>query len=289
MKRKVNFLLIAALAMAVPVWAEPQPAPGQMDNFSLSGFCEKGKKNWDVAGTSADIDAKVIKLNDVQSNLYGDNSTTKLTAQKGDFNRDDGKLHLEKDVVVTTSEGARLTTDQLNWDRKAQVVSTPSKVNIEKADMVITGEGAYGRTDLNKVDLQKDVNVRIAGAGQGQKEQRAPVSIRCDGALQIDYAGNTAVFNTNVVVVTADCRIESDTLEVFFSRSSRKSGRGPDDFGGSKIDRLVAKGNVKITRNDNISYCEEATYTAADRKVVLSGSPRLVIYPSEGSDAPAGN
>lgn len=286
MKRRIHFLVIAALAAAAPAWAEPQPAPGQMDNFSLSGFCEKGKKNWDVAGTSADIDAKVIKLNDVQSNLYGDNSTTKLTAQKGDFNRDDGKLHLEQDVVVTTSAGARLTTDQLNWDRKAQVVSTPSKVNIEKEDMVITGEGAYGRTDLNKVDLQKDVNVRISG--QGQKEQRAPVSIRCDGALQIDYAANTAVFNKNVDVVTADCRIESDTLEVFFSRSSRKSG-SPDDFGGSKIDRLVAKGNVKITRNDNISYCEEATYTAVDRKVVLSGSPRLVIYPSEGSDAPAGN
>ena len=83
MKRKFLIVFIAALGTAAPAWAESQMAPGQMDNFSLSGFCEKGKKNWEVNGKSADIGAQVIKLNDVQSSLYGDNSTVKLTAQKG--------------------------------------------------------------------------------------------------------------------------------------------------------------------------------------------------------------
>jgi LPS export ABC transporter protein LptC len=257
-----------------------------MDNFSLSGFAEKGKKDWDIAGKSADIGGTVIKLNDVQSTLYGDNSTVHLTAQQGDFDRQQGKLHLEKDVVVTTSEGAKLTTDQLNWDRKGQLVSTPSQVNIEKEDMRVTGQGANARTDLNKVNLEKDVQVRIEpGAAVTGRDA---VTIRCDGPLQIDYALNTAVFNTNVDVVTKDCRMESDTMQVFLRRSARgQHGKGTLD--GSSIEKIIARGNVKITRNDNISYCEEATYTAGDSKITLSGSPRLVIFSQEELNAPSGN
>lgn len=290
MWRKQIFFFLCIVCPLAAAQAEPgQMAPGQMDNFSLSGFCEKGKKNWDLTGKSADIDGPIIKLNDIQSTMYGDNSTVHLTARQGDFNRQAGQLHLEKDVVVTTSDGATLTTDRLDWDRKEQLVTTPSEVNIEKEDIRITGQGARGRTDLNTVDLEKDVRVRIEGTqlpGGGTKGN--PITIRCDGPLQFDYAANTAVFNTNVNVVTLDCRIESDTLEAFFTRRSQPKAGG-DGMTGSKIERIVAKGNVKITRNDNVSYCEEATYTALDRKISLTGSPRLVIFSTEDFNAPAGN
>ncbi|MGE5308526.1 MAG: LPS export ABC transporter periplasmic protein LptC [Deltaproteobacteria bacterium] len=296
--RSLCLCAAALLFSAAAAAAEPQQsvAPGQMETFSLSGYSEKGKKNWDISGKSADIDSRVIKLDNVQSTMYGDNSTVHLTAQKGDFDRQAGKVHLEKDVVVTTSDGTKMTTDQLNWDKKEQVVSTPSQVNILKQDMVITGQGAYGRTDLNKMDLQKDVKVNIAGNARrpGQTEgptgaSANPITIRCDGPLQIDYASDTAVFNTNVNVLTGDCRIESDRMDVFFLRSRRDKAQRNTGFAGSKIERIVAKGNVKITRNEDVSYCEEATYTAADRKVSLSGSPRLVIYPTEEQGASAGD
>jgi LPS export ABC transporter protein LptC len=289
MLRKITFVVAVAGIVCLPHAhaAEPTVAPGQMDNFSLSGFCEKGKKNWDITGKSADIGSEVIKLNDVQSNLYGDNSTVHLTAQQGNFNRQLGQLHLEKDVVVTTSSGATLTTEQLNWDRKEQVVSTPVQVDIDKAQMHITAQGAHARTDLDTVDFQKDVRVRIEGVAEAQSA-REPVTIRCDGPLQVDYAANTAVFNNNVDAVTRDCRIKSDTMQVLFRRSP-KTNAGSGDIDGSKIERIAAKGNVKITRGDDVSYCEEAVYTASDRKICLSGRPQLVIYSAEDLNAPAGN
>jgi LPS export ABC transporter protein LptC len=291
MLRKIVFCAVAAAMAAIPRFAAAGPdqiSAGQMDNFSLSGQGEKGKTNWEVAGKSADIGAQVIKLNDVQSNLYGTNSTVHLTAQQGNLNQQSGQLHLEKDVVVTTSSGARLTTDQLDWDRKGRVVSTPSQVDLVKEDMRITAQGARAKTDLDTVDFQKDVHVRIDGAAAAEP-RREPVTICCEGPLQFDYAANIAVFNNDVDVVTRDCRIQSDQMRVFFQRGKQARSADAGGLDSMKIDKIIASGNVKITRNDDVSYSEEATYTAQDRKLSLAGRPRLVIYSSEGLNAPAGN
>jgi lipopolysaccharide assembly outer membrane protein LptD (OstA) len=58
---------------------------------------------------------------------------------------------------------------------------------------------------------------------------------------------------------------------------------------GSKIEKIVARGNVKITRGENVSYSDEATYTALDKKITLSGSPKLIIYSTEEMSASFGN
>ena len=50
------------------------------------------------------------------------------------------------------------------------------------------------------------------------------------------------------------------------------------DAKGNKIEKVESVGNVKIINGQNITYSEEAVYTAGDKKVVLTGRPRLVIY-----------
>ena len=132
-----------------------------MSDFSLSGFGDKGVKAWDVRGKSADIGTEVIKLNRIVSNFYGEQETVQLTARTGSFNRREGSIHLQDDVVVTTSSGARLETDVLDWDRKRQLVKTDRQVNVYKGSMTATGRGAKGFPDLNKFDLDKDVKVVI--------------------------------------------------------------------------------------------------------------------------------
>jgi LPS export ABC transporter protein LptC len=266
----------------------------QMTDFSLSGFCEKGKKNWDLTGKSADIATDVIKLNDIVSNLYGAEDNVKLTAAKGDFNRQQGYLHLEKDVVVTTSSGIKLTTDSLDWDRQKELLCTKEAVNIEKQDMIITAQGAEGYPDLKKVDLGKDVQVQIRQneSNPQNKTQEAKIIINCDGPLQIDYQKNIATFNNNVVVQSRDAIISGDIMEVYFlARDKDKVSKDNDKAGftGSQIDKIIARGNVKITRDENVSYSDEAVYNASDRKITLSGRPKLVIYQTEQISASSGN
>lgn len=273
---------------------DSQGSDQQINDFSLAGFGEKGKKSWELSGKSADIFDEVVKLKDVVGNLYGAEEDVNLTADKGDFNKSNGKIHLEKNVVITTSSGTNLTTDSLDWDRKNQLVTTPDIVNIKKEDMLTTGKGAVGKMDLNQVTLQKDVQVDIIPQAKEGKPALAAdrIVINCDGPLEVDYAKNIATFRNNVKVEREDSTIYCDKMDIYFLTSDKdkaQAGAAPSLL-GNKIDRLIARGNVKIVRGENISYSEEATYSASDRKIVLTGRPKLILYSAEDiTNAPSGN
>ncbi|MDD2866622.1 MAG: LptA/OstA family protein, partial [Candidatus Omnitrophica bacterium] len=66
----------------------------------------------------------------------------------------------------------------------------------------------------------------------------------------------------------------SDKMTIYFNNQTKQ------------MDRIVAEGHVKIMRDENTSYSDSAVFTAADRKVVLTGRPHLEIFPEEGSGLP---
>lgn len=295
-------IICGLIFLSVPgLYAEKQlpqqvESDQQISDFSLAGYGERGKKTWDLAGKSADIYTDVVKLNEVVGNLYGKEENIKLTADRGDFNKTDGKVHLEQNVVITTSSGTKLNTDTLDWDRKNQFVSTKDTVNIQRENITIVAVGAQGEPNLKKVALEKDVKLDIIptqqeqSKGQGVKEK---ITITCDGPLQIDYDKSIATFSNNVKVERQDSVMYSDKMDVYFiSSGKKKESEGGENqaFMGNKIDKIVASGNVKVVRGENISYSQEAIYSAADKKLTLTGRPKLVIYSAEAlGEAPSGN
>lgn len=277
------------------VCAVDQEAEQTIADFNLSGFGEQGKKSWELSGKSADIFSDIVKLKDIIGKLYGKEEDIKLTAQEGSFDKQQALIHLEKDVVITTSSGAQLTTDYLDWDRKNQVISTKAPVNIKKEDMITKAQGAVGHPDLNKMSLERDVTVEINPKDEQSKETvpQNKIIITCDGPLEIDYQNNVAVFNNNVKVEQKDVTIYSDTMDVYFIKAdtekSSKEAASPM-FMGTNLNKIICRGNVKIVRGENISYSDEAVYTASDKKIVLTGRPKLIIYSSEGfNHASSGN
>lgn len=268
-----------------------QDSDQQISEFSLSGYAEKGAKAWDLAGKTADIFTDVVKLQSVIGNLYGKQEDIKLTADSGDFNKTDGKVHLEKNVVITTSTGTKLTTDSLDWDRRGQLVTTEDYVNIQRQNMVALGKGAVGQMGLKQVSLQKDVQVDILPElkNDALPDPKDKTVITCDGPLEIDYDKNVAVFKDNVKVQRPDSTIYSDRMDIYFIPSDKKTpeskeGAQPDAspaLMGSNIDKIFAKGNVRVFKGENITYSDTATYTSGDKKVILTGRPKLIIYSTE--------
>jgi LPS export ABC transporter protein LptC len=290
---------ISVFAQAKPVTQPVQDieqSDQQISEFSLSGYGDKGKKSWDLAGKSADIFTETVKLKDVTGNMYGDQEDIKLTADKGDFNKTDGKVHLEENVVITTTSGTKLLTDSLDWDRKGQQVTTKDPVNIARENMVIDAKGAKGEPNLKKVELQKEVKLDILTPKEEDGGVKEKIVIICDGPLQIDYDKNIATFLNNVLVERPDSKIYSDKMDVFFIPSNKAKPAGQDKgvmpgVMGSKIDKIIASGNVKVVRGENTSFSQEAIYSAADKKLTLIGRPQLVIYSQEDLklDASSGN
>ncbi len=264
-----------------------QDSDQQISDFSLSGYGEKGKKSWDLNGKTADIFDDVVKLKDIKGNLFSEQEQVILLADKGDFNKADGKVHLQENVVITTSSGAKLTTDTLDWDRKNQLVTTPDVVNIEKENMTAVATGAKGQPNLNQVTLEKDVTVKIKSALESKQADplmsKNQIIITCDGPLEVDYQHNVATFNNNVTADKGDAVIYCDTMDIYFNNAKEKSAPKSEKpqstaLSGNKIDKIVAKGNVKIVKGENVSYSDEALYTADDQKIILKGKPKLVIY-----------
>ncbi len=306
--RAIVFLFLLLSVKYSAALAASEAAPGadqQISDFSLAGYGDKGKKAWDISGKSADIISDTVKLKDVTGNLYGEKEDIQLNADMGDFNKTDGKVHLQDNVVITTSQGATLTTDSLDWDRKNQTVTTVDQVNIARDNMMAAALGASGEPNLKKVDLEKEVNVQIFPQeknAEGAPENKATkITITCDGPLQVDYDAGIATFNNNVKVDRDDAQIYSDTLLVYFlnnKQSQDKEQEEKDAAGaegvagmGSKIDKIIARGNVKIVQGENISYSQEAVYSGMSKKITLVGKPRLVIYSTEemSSNALAGD
>ncbi|MFA5118504.1 MAG: LPS export ABC transporter periplasmic protein LptC [Candidatus Omnitrophota bacterium] len=285
------FVFLAPNALATETKVTQQGEQQIMD-FSLSGFGEKGKKNWDLSGKSADIVTDDVKMKDVVGNLYGEAENIRLTADKGSYNKADGNVQLQQNVLISTSTGAKMTTDSLDWDRKNQLVTTKAPVNIERDNIIATALGAIGQPNLNKVSLKKDVQVEIKPPAVNLEDAanaavKNKIMVTCDGSLEIDYQRNIATFSDNVKVDTVDGSIYSDVMEVYFIKSNNQEAPKASSAGlpagamTSQVDKIKAYGNVTIVRGDNISNSDEAVYSASDNKIILLGKPKLVIY-SEG-------
>jgi len=91
-------------------------------------------------------------------------------------------------------------------------------------------------------------------------------------------------FSGNVIATQGERVIKSDVLMVFFKKKaenkkpeSKKAETKEADTGGASkandIDRIEAKGNVKITEKDRIVTGEQAIFYNDEQKIIVTGNP----------------
>ncbi|MFH1577774.1 MAG: LPS export ABC transporter periplasmic protein LptC [Candidatus Omnitrophota bacterium] len=268
----ISILIFAFISLTgnfLPVY--PNELEQTVNGFTLYGFGDTGQKTWEVFGKTADVFSDQIRLNDLIGTIYGEEEIV-LTAERGNFNKAQNAVHLEENVIITTESGAKLTTDYLDWDNNTSLVTTDAPVDIKRDNITTTGIGIKGNTNLESIDLKKDVKVVI-------NDKKGTVVVTCSGPLSIDYAANIAVFNNDVVVDDGESRMYADSMEVFFDTapSDNKTDKSLAGKRG-KINKIIARDNVKIIRQDNVSFSDQAVYNAEDKTVTLIGKPRLIIY-----------
>lgn len=213
--------------------------------------------------------------------------------QQEKFKASDGVKH----KVSTFDLEGLADNGSKKWDVKGQSAETvdENQVKLKKitatsygkdAQATITADkGLYDRSK-NNVRLEQNVKAVIEntpGAAANfimmpekntpgaDKSKKTTTTINCDGEVEFNYDKNEGYFNKNVRVVNDDGTIDSDRIKIYL------------DSGTKQISKIVAEGNVRIHRGDNISYSDKATYFAADKKIVLAGKPRIVIVQDNGS------
>ncbi|MDP8259427.1 MAG: LPS export ABC transporter periplasmic protein LptC [Candidatus Gygaella obscura] len=287
-KKNIITIIVFLFAFCFCCFAQEEiESDQQITDFNLSGYSQQGKKSWDVKGKTADFLDEKVNLSDIDANSYKDKDTINLVADKGVFDKAEGKLHLQENVVITTDSGARLVTDSLDWSQSEDLIDTQDKVNIEHPAFNADGKGLKANPSLDKASLLKDVEVTLKDEDSNQEsiqeESDERTVITCDGPLEVDYEKGMAIFYENVKAsnsVQGD--IYCDELFTFFksNKTADESNDSLSDKGG-KIDKIVAKGNVKIVKGENITFSDEAVYDVVQKKIILTGTPKLFIYSDE--------
>ncbi len=209
------------------------PVQHKIMSFNLEGLTEKGAKNWDVKGDSAEsISETKVKLNNIEANSYGADSQAVITADKGIYDKAKNNVTLDTNVKATIESTQSGAKDLFDMPTPASPGAKPKKGSLaaKKTKTIIT----------------------------------------CDGDVLFDYQNNHVYFNKNVKVVGDDGSINADKITVNLNPATRK------------IENIIAEGNVKMVRGENVTYSEKATYVESDKKVALTGQPKLVIYQDGG-------
>lgn len=243
-------------------------------SFSFSKYTPTGEKEIDIEGDSANILAKTVQLMNVVAKAYAEETPVTITSDEGQYDKEANIVHLQKNVVATTEDGARLLTEELNIHPSEKKVETPVEAEVKKDNINIDGTGAAGDSLLKKVKFKKNVTVVIKDSEEGGAN---PTIITCDGPLDIDYERNIAHFQKNVVARDGRGTLKADLMDVYYSRVSRK------------VSKMIATGHVVIENPDgNQTYSDSVIYLADEGRIILGGDTETLYYDGGHSGTSSG-
>jgi lipopolysaccharide export system protein LptA len=206
------------------------------------------------------LTADSVQLNrKTRSGMAQDNVKTtygNLTAQSGGAMLGSAEpIHVTGTAVTftATAGSARYTKARL-W-QGPNIVEAPV-ISFDRPRRSLQAQGGQGGR-VASVFVQKD-----------SKGKLTPVNVTSDRLSYVD-SERKAVFSGNVIVRAQETTIHSDAVQVILlpkkSQAEAKSA--------SQLERIEAQGDIKIDQAARHATGSRLVYTAADEKMVLTGTP----------------
>jgi lipopolysaccharide export system protein LptA len=117
-----------------------------------------------------------------------------------------------------------------------------------------------------------------------KKEQESQsIEIRSDKLLSVNE-GKKFIFSGNVVSTWGDLEIKSDILEVYANPKSKVDRKkATEDVGQARqdLDKIIAIGNVDITKGDRRAKGDRAHYDNKKQIIIITGEPNAIAWEGE--------
>lgn len=129
---------------------------------------EEAERVWELTAASArqEGSAGVYSLEDVTLKFFKDNAVAgTLTGRKGSFDQEEQKGTLSGGIQGDSSEGYRVETSSLSWEKKTEKITTSDPVTISFGDSSVEGSGLDASLSM-RTFTTKNVKGRIVIAGQ---------------------------------------------------------------------------------------------------------------------------
>ena len=173
-KYKILIVICVGFFVGVVVWAisttptEPPPTekiePPSKMTYETNNIVEEknGVKIFELNSGKMMIDAATqnAEIENVKGKFYQeDGDFVELTAKYGLYNHQSGDIHVEGDVVVVDSKGAKMTSGKLDWNNKDAVLTANDDVKISKDDMRAYSDTAEATNGLRHFKLKGNARV----------------------------------------------------------------------------------------------------------------------------------
>jgi len=149
------------------------------------------------------------------------------------------------------------------------------KAKLWQEDQVISAETIYLYRSEKKLVAEKNVRSFFYIEDQktsAKKMERKPVTIQAERMVYEDRL-QRVLYERNVQLNSWMGVLNSRQLEVFLESEENQTS----------IERILAKGGVKIYQPGRTSCSESAEYFRSEEKIVLVGGPPRVVDPERGS------
>ena len=184
MENKFKILLVALgiAFIGLVVWVvkttpdEPPPVekvePPKTVEYEGNTISEEkdGVKIWELTADkfTIGIATNIAEMQNIVGHFYQqDGRTIELHADTGTYYGENKNVHLKGHVIVTTSEGAKLTSDNLEWSSVDEIITATDKVKITRDDVFMSGDKAESKDGFRHFKLQGRVHI-IKGANNEQ-------------------------------------------------------------------------------------------------------------------------
>ncbi len=239
-------------------------AQQKVGDFNLSNFRGDGTKDWEMRGKEAFVFDEYVDVNQMQARHYRQDRIIDIKADKGMLYKPQMDAYLRENVEIHSDDGAALYTDSLTWKKDKNLIYTDDPVRLARNSLEIEARGMNADTEMETVDFTEDVTLMSQDEETGDM-----ITVQCQGPLEVDYNRGVAVFKDQVRVESERGLMFSDKATVYFNADQQN------------IMRIIAEGNVKIVQGENITLADKATYVNAEQRLVLEGTPHLIIFPDE--------
>lgn len=241
----------------------------------------EGRTEWSLDAATAQyrLNEKKVLLTDMAVTFFTrDDQKVYLTARHGTLMTDSHDMEAHEEVVVF-NDAYRLETERMFYAHASRMITSDAPVKINGQAGELSGDAMAVDLKANRLVLKGHVHGTLASQAPQQ-----PVRIQSD-RLVAETATDTAEFSGAVDVEGDGYAVAADRLTIHFQPGAAGQDRLAGAFSSKDIERMTARGRVRIQSGTLAAGAEQADYEPASGQAWLGpadGRPRLEAYRTEG-------
>ncbi len=175
---------------------------------------------------------------------------------------EDGDIFIEKNVLLSVEKQIDVKGDKVLWQSQKSRFITNQDVVISHKDVEIQGTGSMGMVNDKFVQINRKIRMMI----------RSGTIVTCYGPAKIYYDENRVALYRDVWILDERGAVSADRMDGYFDPKEKE------------LISVVASGNVRISRGEDVTFSDKAIYDTRTGSVRLEGAPEIDIRSAESAE-----